>query len=210
MAFNVFSKLFGGGPSRNGGGPDQDPSAVRLIVGLGNPGAQYAQTRHNVGFMVLNRIARDRSIKFSRAKIWHAEVAKDQGAVFIKPVTFMNESGRAVERVRKYHKLNPEQVLVIYDDVALPLGKIRLRAKGSAGGHNGIKDIIRLLGTDSFPRIKIGIAPPVETRHDLSDFVLGKFSGEERSELEKVIPSAIDAVTHVLDHGIEDAMNHFN
>jgi len=181
-----------------------------MVVGLGNPGNHYTGTRHNVGFMLVDRIAKEQGLRWARAKIWKAEITKGDGLVLVKPLTFMNDSGTAISRIAHHHRLQPHQILVVYDDVALPLGQIRLRAKGSAGGHNGIKDTIRALNTDSFPRVKIGISPGDLNPARLSDFVLGKFTKEERSELETVLPHVRNAVTHSLEHGFEAAMNQFN
>ncbi len=203
MAFDFFSG-FAGSEKQD------DRAKVRLIVGLGNPGKCYVKTRHNLGFMVVDLVAHEREGKWVQAKTWKAEVAKLDSIILAKPLTFMNLSGDAISRIARHYRLAPSQVLVVYDDVSLPFGKLRIRPKGSAGGHNGVSDTIRALGTDEFPRLKVGIAPQEEARKELSEFVLDEFTNEERSELEKVLRHATQAVTYVLENGVESAMSRFN
>ncbi|MEY4569580.1 MAG: hypothetical protein RLZZ398_1019, partial [Verrucomicrobiota bacterium] len=165
-----------------------------LIIGLGNPGKQYEQTRHNVGFMVLDHLAASSGATFQSTPKWQSHLAKipGDGTILFKPQTFMNLSGRAVQQILSFHKWLPEQMLVVYDDVALQLGTLRFREKGSAGGHNGIKSIIQHLGTDTFPRLKLGIG--ASEPGEMTGHVLGKFSPDERPHLENMLATAVDAV----------------
>ncbi len=187
-------------------------NAPRLIVGLGNPGETYRDTRHNIGFMVLDEIARRMGAAFREEKRWSGLVAKFTGGYLLKPLTFMNESGRAVQAVGHFYKASPAQTLVVYDDVDLPLGRLRFRTSGSAAGHNGIRSLISSLGSDEFPRLKVGIASadgrPAGER--MVGHVLGKFRAEEQTELQIVIQRAADAVLSAVDRGLENAMNVFN
>jgi peptidyl-tRNA hydrolase, PTH1 family len=184
----------------------------RLIVGLGNPGDSYRDTRHNVGFMVLDEVVNRLSVSFQWEKRWVTDLARSGPTWFSKPQTFMNASGEAVTHVTRFHKIDPAEVLVIYDDVDLALGSLRLRAEGSAGGHNGMKSLIQRLGSNAFPRLKLGIAGnsgrPSGER--LSGHVLGKFSPDERPILVEMVQRAADAVLHSLSHGFDAAMNLFN
>ena len=185
-------------------------SAIRLIVGLGNPGKKYEQTRHNVGFMVVDRLASNCGAELANHLRWRAHVAKlpGSGVILMKPQTFMNESGQSVGAALRFYKLEPEQVLVVYDDVSIPFGSLRFRMAGSAGGHNGIKSIIAHLGGDRFPRLKIGIGN--DTRNSMTGHVLGKFSTGEANELENTLATAAEAVQLSLSDGVEAAANAFN
>jgi PTH1 family peptidyl-tRNA hydrolase len=187
-------------------------NAPRLIVGLGNPGETYRDTRHNIGFMVLDEIARRMGAAFREETRWTGLVAKFTGGYLLKPLTFMNDSGRSVQSVAHFYKASPAQTLVVYDDVDLPLGRLRFRASGSAGGHNGIRSMISSFGSDEFPRLKVGISPangrPAGER--MVGHVLGKFRTEEQTELQIVIKRAADAVLSAVDSGLEAAMNVFN
>ena len=184
----------------------------RLIVGLGNPGIEYRDTRHNIGFMVVDELARRFGVSFTEEKRWHGHLAKFAGGYLLKPTTFMNDSGRSVLAVGQFYKTPPAETLIIYDDVDLPLSRMRLRLSGSAGGHNGMKSLIRTLSTDAFPRLKVGIATtagrPAGER--LVGHVLGKFRDDERTELAIMIQRAADAVTAALQTGLGAAMNLFN
>jgi peptidyl-tRNA hydrolase, PTH1 family len=184
--------------------------SFQLIVGLGNPGRQYEETRHNVGFMVLDRLAAASGAAFQSIPKWQSHLTKlpGSGVVLLKPQTFMNLSGRAIQQILSFHKWTPEQMLVIYDDVALPLGTLRFREKGSAGGHNGIKSILQYLGNDAFPRLKLGIggsAPGEMVGH-----VLGKFSPDERPILENMLATALEAVQVSRSQGIATAAQRFH
>ncbi len=181
-----------------------------LIVGLGNPGKQYEQTRHNVGFMVLERLAAADGTTFQSVPKWQSHLAKipGDGTLLLKPQTFMNLSGRAVQQILSFHKWTAEQMLVVYDDVALQLGTLRFREKGSAGGHNGIKSIIQHLGTDAFPRLKLGIG--ASEPGEMTGHVLGKFSPDERPLLENMLATALDAVQLARSQGIAAAAHRFH
>ncbi len=198
-------------------GDETTPRAVgglkpRLIIGLGNPGIEYRDTRHNIGFMVVDELARISGVSFTEEKRWHGQVAKIPGAILLKPTTFMNDSGRCVQAVSQFYKTVVQEFLVIYDDVDLPLGRMRMRLAGSAGGHNGLKSMIRSLGSDAFPRLKLGIATPSgrPAGDRLVGHVLGKFRDDERTELAIMIQRATDAVRLACQSGLETAMNLFN
>ncbi len=196
---------------------------MRLIVGLGNPGREYAGTRHNVGFEAIDvlaeRLAWTPAGAFDRLARQRFQALTFEGAVdtaggsekvmLMKPITFMNLSGRAVKEAMSFYKATPADVLVIVDELALPAGKLRLRGDGSDGGHNGLKDIRRALGTDAYARLRIGIdpsPPPVAGK----DYVLGKFSPDQRIEIDKALPRAAACCVTWLDHGLTRAMNEFN
>ncbi len=187
-----------------------DDAPPRLIAGLGNPGRQYADTRHNVGFMVADEVARQLGLSFSHEKKWEAEVARE-GADFIvvKPLTFMNDSGKAVARVAKFFKIDPAEVMVVYDEMDLPLGKLRLRLQGSPAGHNGMKSIVSSLGTQGIPRLRLGIGG-AGGQERATGHVLGKFSSSEQPDVAKMVATAADCVVHAARHGVEAAMNTFN
>jgi len=191
---------------------DNQPLIPRLIVGLGNPGETYRDTRHNIGFMVLDEVARRLQASYQPEKRWAAHVARAGSTWLQKPQTYMNESGRAVAGLARYQKIEPASTLVVYDDVDLSLGSLRFRLAGSAAGHNGIKSLIASLGTDAFPRLKVGIGSssgrPEGSR--MVGHVLGRFSEAERAELNHVISRAADAILHSLQNGITAAMNLFN
>ncbi len=184
----------------------------RLIVGLGNPGETYRDTRHNIGFMVLDEIARRLGTAFREEKRWTGLVAKYTGGHLLKPLTFMNDSGRSVQSVGHFYKTTPMQTLVVHDDVDLPLGRMRFRSSGSPGGHNGIRSLIAAFGTQEFPRLKVGIAPADgrPTGERMVGHVLGKFSPEEQPALHTVIQRAADAVLSAVERGLDSAMNVFN
>jgi peptidyl-tRNA hydrolase, PTH1 family len=181
-----------------------------LIVGLGNPGRQYEDTRHNVGFMVLDRLAAAAAVSFKSVPKWQSHLVKlpESGVVLLKPQTFMNLSGRAIQQILAFHRWTPEQMLVIYDDAALPLGGLRFREKGSAGGHNGIKSILQHLGQDDFPRLKLGIGGSAPG--EIVGHVLGKFSPDERPQLENMLATALEAVQLARSQGIAIAANRFH
>jgi len=196
--------------SRPGSGDSPDLGGIRLVVGLGNPGPEYEKTRHNIGFELVDLLAKDHGLKWEKEHKFRAKVAADGNRlIFAKPLTYMNLSGNAVTRLAVHYRVLPEQILVLYDDVSLPVGSLRFRANGSAGGHNGIKSIIEYLGIDAFPRLKIGIGSRVDNEA-LTDHVLGRFSEEEWSEMEKVLAIAVDGVNYALSAGLESAMNQFN
>lgn len=185
-----------------------DAVVEQLIVGLGNPGKKYAGTRHNVGFLVVDRLAGRGSAQWQPSLKWKAEVARTGEVLLCKPLTFMNESGRAVRALADFYKLAPSQCIIIYDDVALPFGSLRIRRSGSAGGHNGMKSIIACLGTQDFPRVRIGVGEPGGKQ--LASHVLGSFSGAELQELPLHIEHAADAVDAVRIRGVDAAMAEWN
>ena len=184
-----------------------------LVVGLGNVGDKYEGTRHNVGFEVADELGERGDFPIQRLKhkalTRAAEVAGTRVLV-MKPVTYMNLSGEAVGDAAKFYKIPPDHVLVICDDVSLPLGKLRVRKSGSAGGHNGLKSIIQHLGSDQFPRLKVGVGEKPHPDYDLADWVLGKFRGEDRKAMDAAVKRAADAVECILKDGCEKAMNRFN
>ena len=185
--------------------------STKCIIGLGNPGAQYAATRHNIGFMVVDEIAQRHGLRFKASKgdYFLVEASRRLPAILLKPTTFMNLSGIAVRHILKTKGIAPEEALVISDDWQLPFGRLRIRKSGSAGGHNGLKDIILRLETDEFPRLRIGIDRPPEGR-DSADYVLSKFTRTESKELPFIVQRAADAVETAVFRGIEAAMNEFN
>jgi PTH1 family peptidyl-tRNA hydrolase len=184
----------------------------RLIVGLGNPGREYEDTRHNIGFMVVDALASQLNASWAHEKRWDCALAKFAQGWLLKPFTFMNLSGEAVSAVCRFFKIDTREVLAVYDDVDLPLGKLRFRMSGSAGGHNGVRSLVAHLGGEDFPRLKVGIAPehgrPSGDR--MVDHVLGRFSEEEKPALQQTVSRAIDAVRASLSDGLESAMNVFN
>ncbi len=186
---------------------------MKLIVGLGNPGKQYAGTRHNIGFLVIDYLAEKTGIKVDKIKfksvIGEGFIGTEK-VVLAKPQTYMNLSGEAVLDMVQWYKLAPEDMLVIYDDMDLPLGRLRLRMKGSAGGHNGMKSIIYLVESDEFPRLRIGIGRPENDTMESVDFVLGKFSGDEAKIMADAVKNAGDAVLAILEKGVEAVMNEVN
>jgi len=182
--------------------------SFRLLVGLGNPGKEYERTRHNVGFMVLDRLAARSSATWRKEREWEAELAAHDGLVFCKPVSFMNRSGKPVGSVARFYKVPPAEMLVVYDDVALPLGRLRFRLGGSAGGHNGMRSIIEVLGTPAVPRLRIGIGEA--SPGGMVSHVLGRFSPAELPALEETLDRAVEAVETAQTRGLETAMNQFN
>lgn len=181
---------------------------LKLIVGLGNPGARYDGTRHNVGFSVLDKVAERAGIKFKKDAKWEGETARLGSAVLLKPLTFMNESGRSVGSLCRFYRWQPEQVLVVFDDVALPLGTIRFKQNGGHGGHNGVRSLIQHFASENFPRLKIGIEGAAGEA--LVGHVLGNFKPDERELVENTLATAADAVQVSLSSGIEFAANQFN
>ncbi|MFP4472856.1 MAG: aminoacyl-tRNA hydrolase [Candidatus Omnitrophota bacterium] len=186
---------------------------MKLIVGLGNPGKQYARTRHNAGFLVLEALARRKGVKFrpsSSCKALEASFESDGETVYLlMPLTFMNLSGRAVKPFIMRHGLLPEDMLVVVDDYQLDFGRIRLRRKGSGGGHNGMDSVITALATEEFPRLRFGVgAPP--GRQDAVDYVLGEFGPRQKAQLEECIGQAAECCLAWMTRDIEDVMSHYN
>jgi PTH1 family peptidyl-tRNA hydrolase len=182
--------------------------ALRLIVGLGNPGPEYERTRHNVGFRLADRLVGGADVSWKDFK--GLGVAAKWGDVWVaKPMTYMNESGRFVRAFADYHQMAAADILAVYDEISLPLGRLRLRKKGSAGGQKGMLSILRHFGTEELSRLRIGIGPQPE-KMDSADFVLSRFRSTEEAELEKALADAETAVGVVRDGGIDMAMNRFN
>ena len=187
--------------------------AAWLIVGLGNPGEKYENTRHNVGFQVIDELAERQGKPVQRLKfkaLTGLLTIGGEKALVMKPVTYMNLSGEAVRPAADFYKLPPERILVISDDVALAAGRLRIRAKGSAGGHNGLKSIIQHLGTDQFPRIRVGVGEKPHPDYDLADWVLGSPQGENKKAIDAAVKRAADAVECILTQGLERGMGKFN
>ena len=184
-----------------------------LVVGLGNPGDKYEGTRHNAGFMVIDQLAEGLKIPVQRLKFKAltntAEIAGHK-VLLMKPVTYMNLSGEAVGEAAAFYKVPPERVLVLSDEVSLAPGKIRVRRSGSAGGHNGLKDIIAHLGTDQFPRIRVGVGQKPHPDYDMADWVLGRFQGEDKKAVEAAVERAAGAVACLIEKGVDHAMSRYN
>ena len=184
-----------------------------LIVGLGNPGLQYEKTRHNAGFMVIDALAEKYGVGLPKRKydalIGECKIG-DNRIMLVKPQTFMNLSGKAVTAICSFYKIPYDKVIVMFDDVSLDVGKIRVRRKGSDGGHNGIKDIIQLSGTSDIPRIKIGVGKKPNAEYDLKDWVLGKFSKEDLDNFQKATEIGVKAAEEIVKRGIDSAMNRYN
>ena len=184
-----------------------------LIAGLGNPGKKYELTRHNVGFLALDTLSARAGVRVDRLKF---KALTGQGAfagrqvLFLKPQTFMNNSGEAIRDAAAYYNIPMERVLILYDDISLPPGRIRIRKKGTPGGHNGIKSIITLCGTDVFPRIKVGVGSPPHPDYSMVDWVLGAFSEEERRALVPAIDRSVKAAEVILQSGCDAAANLYN
>ena len=184
-----------------------------LIVGLGNPGEKYELTRHNAGFLAIDTLAEKHGAKIGKIKfkslVGDCQIGGSR-CLLMKPQTFMNNSGEAVVEAMQFYKLTPDRVIIIFDDVSLDVGQLRLRRKGSDGGHNGVKSIIYLSGSDEYKRIKIGVGKKPHPDYDLADWVLGKFRHEDEKTLSEVFSSAADACECIITSGIDKAMNKFN
>lgn len=185
---------------------------MKLIVGLGNPTKEYENTRHNIGFMAIDALSEEYHIPVDSLRhkaLIGKGVMEGQKVILAKPVTYMNLSGEAVRAISDYYKIPPEDIIIIFDDTTLDVGRMRIRKKGSAGGHNGIKSIIAHLGTMEFPRIKIGIGAKREGQ-DLADYVLGRFPKEEKEALGQVLEDVKKAAALMVWDDIEEAMNQYN
>ena len=184
-----------------------------LIVGLGNPGLQYEKTRHNVGFRAVDKLCDELGTKCDRSKfksLYTDAKIGDKRVLVLKPQTYMNNSGQAVTEAMSFYKIPIGKVIVISDDVTLDVGRLRIRAKGSAGGHKGLNDIIELSGSEEFPRIKIGCGKKPHPDYDIKDWVLGKFPKQEEKAIEEVISLAADAAICMVKTDIQTAMNRYN
>lgn len=193
--------------SKNSGGYEY------LIVGLGNPGAKYEMTRHNAGFLAVDLFAIKENFNIKKLK-FHALVGdvKIDGkkCLVMKPQTFMNNSGESVGEAAKFYKIPPENIVVISDDISLDVGNIRIKRKGSAGGHNGLKSIIAHLGSENFIRIKVGVGKKPFADYDLADWVLGRFPKDKESDLKQALENAVDSIPYIVNNQIDKAMNLYN
>ncbi|MBZ9689544.1 aminoacyl-tRNA hydrolase [Clostridium estertheticum] len=181
-----------------------------LVIGLGNPGDEYKHTRHNVGFDVIDLMAGKYNVSVNRVKFKgvYGEInISSQKVILLKPSTYMNLSGESAQQAASFYKIPNENIIIIYDDISLDVGKLRIRSKGSAGGHNGIKSIIASMGSDIFPRIKIGVGQPERSR---VSYVLGRFGSGDRILVEKTFEATIKAVEAIIAKGSTEAMNEFN
>ncbi len=184
-----------------------------LLVCLGNYGQKYENTRHNIGFLAADRLVERDNLKCNRLRFKALTEIIDFGGtkvLLMKPQTYMNLSGEAAGEAARFYKVPPEHVLVISDDVSLPLGKVRVRGSGSAGGHNGLKNIIAHLGTDQFPRVKVGVGAPPNPEYDMADWVTGGFSAQERKTVDDALERALAAAECVISRGVTEAQNRFN
>ena len=184
-----------------------------IIAGLGNPGKQYEMTRHNIGFHTIDYIADKDGVKMKKLKfkaVYGEGNIAGEKVYLVKPQTYMNLSGETIGEMAKFYKIPPENIIVINDDISLDTGRIRVRGKGSAGGHNGLKSIIYQLQSDNFPRVKMGVGAPKHKDYDLADFVLGRFTKDEIPVMEDAIIKAEGAVCEIIKNGVESAMNKYN
>lgn len=184
-----------------------------LIVGLGNPGKQYERTRHNCGFRAIDRIADMLGCKIDKAKFQgiYGQVSQGSQKIFLlKPTTFMNLSGRSVLQLSAYYNIPPQRIIVLFDDISLPPGRLRIRGEGSAGGHNGIKSIIQEIGSQEFPRVKIGVGAKPHPQQDLADWVLSTFSASEEKALQFALDNAAAAALCIIEKGIYESANKYN
>lgn len=182
-------------------------------MGLGNPGREYERTRHNAGFRAIDLLAEKLGCKIDKAKFQglYAQTNYNGGKLFLlKPQTFMNLSGRSVLQLSAYYSIPPERIIVLFDDISLPPGRLRIRAEGSAGGHNGIKSIISELGSQEFPRVKIGVGAKPNPEFDLADWVLSTFSSKEEKDLRFALDNAADAALSIIDKGVPETANKYN
>jgi PTH1 family peptidyl-tRNA hydrolase len=185
-----------------------EETPIRLIAGLGNPGPDYAATRHNIGFIVVDQLAAQFGSTWEKPGKWDVLSAKCGAVLLVKPLSFMNRSGYPLLAVAQFYKIDPHQILVVLDDFALPLGRLRLRERGGSGGHNGLESIIVQLGTEEIPRLRIGIG--AAPREGSVDYVLSRFFDEEKPVVRATIDRAVKALKCAIDNGLVSAMNTFN
>ena len=184
-----------------------------LIVGLGNPGKEYERTRHNAGFRAADLLASKLGCKIDKSKfqgLYGQVNYSGKKLMLLKPLTYMNLSGRSVLQLSAYFNIPPQRIIVMFDDISLEPGRLRIRADGSAGGHNGIKSIIQEVGSQAFPRVKIGVGAKPNPEYDLADWVLSTFSAKEEKALAVALENAADAALAIIDHGVPEAANRFN
>lgn len=188
-------------------------SEAWLIVGLGNPGKEYARTRHNCGFRALDILADKLGCKVDKGKfqgLYGQTTYSGKKLFLLKPQTYMNLSGRSVLQLSAYYNIPPQRIIVLFDDISLVPGRLRVRAEGSAGGHNGIKSLISELGSQDFPRVKIGVGAKPEPERDLADWVLSSFSATEEKALSAALENAADAALSIIDRGVPETANRYN
>ena len=183
-----------------------------LIVGLGNPESEYAHTRHNMGFDTINELAKDNNINITKTKfkaLYETGIIQNEKVILLKPQTYMNLSGEAIKEARDFYNVKPEEIIVIYDDIDIEKGKIKLRKKGGPGSHNGMKSVVQELNTTDFIRIRVGIGQP-EFKSDMINYVIGNVPEEEQKILQQGTKKAAEAIEEILKNGIDIAMNKFN
>ena len=185
---------------------------MKIVVGLGNPGKEYEKTRHNLGFRAIDLLAEKMGIKINKNKFdgeYGDKLVNGEKIVLVKPQTYMNLSGDCVSQILSFYKVKPEDLIVIYDDIDIAVGRIRVKPSGSPGTHNGMKDITKKIGSKEFTRVRIGSGKP-DLEVDLADYVLGNFSKSEEKTIELALEKAVEAVIEVLNNGVNEAMNKFN
>ena len=188
---------------------------MKIVVGLGNPGLKYEFTRHNIGFRIVDSLARDMGTEFKKVKSYYSLISRgtinNHKAMLVKPQTFMNLSGRAVSKVVSYYKIPLQDLLIVYDDLNLELGQIRIRKKGSTGGHKGIESIMQYLNSEDIPRLRIGIGnPSINFNFDCVSYVLSNFNNDEKDKIKEVIQLSTEAIKTVIEDGFEKAMRKYN
>ena len=188
---------------------------MKIVIGLGNPGLKYKFTRHNIGFRIVDGLAQDIETEFKKVKSYYSlisrEMINNHKIMLVKPQTFMNLSGRAVTRVASYYKIPLQDLLIVYDDLNLELGQIRIRKKGSAGGHKGMESIMQYLHSEEIPRLRIGIgSPSVNFNFDCVSYVLSNFNGDEENKIKEIIKLSTKAIKTVIEEGFEKAMRKYN
>lgn len=187
---------------------------MKMLVGLGNPGREYAHTRHNVGFEVIDEVASRSKAGLKKSWRWPVETGEasmgDRSVLLVKPRTFMNASGSPVAALARKKGISAAEIMIVVDDVDLPVGQLRLRKKGSAGGHNGLKSVIASLGSEEFPRLRVGVGRPAGGGGEMVNHVLSRFSTEERDAIKAAIVRGADALEWVMERGLDSAMNEFN
>ena len=191
----------------------QSGPAEWILACLGNYGQKYENTRHNIGFMAADRLVEKRELRCNRLRFRALTEVIDFGGarvLLMKPQTYINLSGEAVGEAARFYKIAPDHVVVISDDISLPLGRIRVRAGGSAGGHNGLKNIIAHLGTDAFPRVKVGVGAPENPEHDIVDWVVGSFSAPEKKVIDEALDKALAAAECIIEKSVAEAQNRYN